>query len=168
MGYGFKPCRFHAETAPPSTGREGRLGWTWEQLYPAPLPAGAHGCPWARSPAGRFASSWSRVCEEVSRLLLRGEAGFVPPGPVIYLLPCGAGRACGESARRPRSRVARPGGRQLEALIGQRYIKVRRGGWLLAAPGVLQSGFCFRHRRCSGFPCRAAEGGDTPGPHIHA
>lgn len=55
------------------------------------------------------------------------DAGFLPPGRVIYLLPCErADGACRESSRRLSSRVACPRGHQLKALIGQGYIKICR------------------------------------------
>lgn len=64
----------------------------WAQLHPAPLPARAHGCPWARSPAGRFASSRSQVCEVVSLLLLGGmQDSCLPAGLFICYLASGQG-----------------------------------------------------------------------------
>lgn len=59
---------------------------------PRVLLARAHRCPWARSPAGRFASSWSQVCEVVSPLVLGGmQDSYLPEGLFICYLESGEG-----------------------------------------------------------------------------
>lgn len=60
----------------------------WEHLHLARV----HGCPWVGTPARGFASSWSRVCEVVSLLLLGGmEDSCFPDGLFICYLASGQG-----------------------------------------------------------------------------
>lgn len=90
----FQQCRFHADDPSQQWERDliAEAGLNVGAAILRILPSWAHGGQWAQSPAGRFASSWSQICEVVAPLVLGGtQDSYRPEGLFICYLESGEG-----------------------------------------------------------------------------